>query len=71
MRAKIYILKDGRSYDVLTSSGLLYYVYETGGRYVWQVVGRVGAGWVGAGRLLRSVPPVLKKDFFTYNKKTI
>lgn len=69
MRAKIYLLKDGQSYDVLTSSGLLYHVVNMSGRYVWRLVGGVGSGWVGAGRLLRGVPPVLKKDFFNYNKK--
>ena len=71
MKAKIYILKNGQDYEVLTSSGLLYHVVRFGSAWSWRCVGRVGSGWIASGgaRLLRSIPPVLKKDFFNYNKK--
>ena len=71
MKAKIYLLRGGVGYEVLTSSGVLYVVRPVGSAWSWSRFGVWSAGWTPAAgaRLLRSIPPILKKDFFTYNKK--
>lgn len=67
MKAKIY-QTGPEAFDIVNGAGVLFSTFKTSSGWFVREVGPVGPAFKPSGRLVRGLPPFLRKLFFTVQK---